>query len=848
MLNAVKHLSAPRCLLCFLSEMFRCAQHDIEMQRDFVHGALRVSPDANEAMIPMPSTAPDNPLILTPPREPRRWHATVFLGYLVLALVVTWPLALQMQSAVMQKYDIPVDAGQGIWNLWWARESVLRGWNPFISEHIFFPLRVNLFFQTLSLPNALLVFPLLVALGPVVAFNSVALLSFALGGWLAYCVARGLVGRFAALAGGFVFAFSAYHMQLLLVGAMEVIAIHWIPFYLLVLMRALRRPTLLRWLAAASALLLATLASSYYGLFLAVYTGAHVLLALVPRSHEDTKFFPFVSSCLRGLVLLYAVWAATLLLYTGAPGAITASLMGDWRERQVFQAAALVDFLAPNTLHPLWGSWATSALDAISPAGVEAGAALGYTVYALLALALIRAWRVAWPWALLALLCFLLALGPELKLAKEPTGVPLPYALLNLLGPFRNSTRPNYFIGVLMIPVSVLVAVGYQALFEMTRGKGIISEGLRPSKPPRSVEGPHASEGLRPSKPPRSVEGPHASEGLRPSKPPRSVEGPHASEGRRPSKPPRSWLARRAGLAPAFVAALLLFEYWPRPLPLLTLATSPVSAALTTDALAGGVLDLPPRTNDSRAMLNQLCHGRPLAGGYLARTPDYPPINGASAFRRLWLADPEQPDILAHAPDAELATLGMRFVVLNTEHMSGARAERLRALLDAPGITRVASEPAEVYAIDPAAARPVLRLGSGWYAAEGDGGRVWRWTSGDAELFLLARAPATVTLSFTATALAREQDLVLALDGLPLHTITIPAAPASRLVQMRLLLPAGTHRLALRSDAEQAPDGRTLSLSIGPLLLDGNALPPQPGQRVVAVPPTLPRGPGLPCT
>ena len=753
---------------------------------------------------------PAHPLTPAPPREPLWRHLAVFGGYLALALLVTWPLVLHMGGAALQKYELPVDAGQGVWNLWWARASLVRGWNPFITDYIFFPQRVNLFYQTLSLPNAVLVLPILLAQGPVAAFNCVVLLSFALGGYLAYRLARGLTGTLAALAGGFAFAFSAYHLQLVMVGALEVIAIHWIPLYALVLLRALRRPTIWRWLAAASALLLATLASSYYGLFLAVYTAAHTLLSIpgAHRAHErcslresdavpasDAVLHASVASStashkhaspgspllralggtsrpiLRGLAILYAVWAGTLLLYTGAPGGIEASLMGDWYARQVFQAAALVDFLAPTTLHPLWGAHAAAWLDSLSPAGVESGAALGYTIYALVALALLRAWRAAWPWALLALMCLLLALGPELKLATSPTGLPLPYALLDALGPFRNSTRPNYFIAVLMLPLSVLVALGVQTTGHRRRS--------------------------------------------------------------------RRW--------PVVAVALLVFELWPRPLPLLPLAVSPAAAEPGGDAAAGAGLELPPRTNDSRAMLNQLCHGRPLAGGYLARTPNYPPVNAASALRRLWLADPEQPDIFAHDPAGELATLGVRFVALNTDQMSGARAERLRALLDAPGIARQGQGTPEVYAVDPASARPVVRPRAGWHTPERDGARVWRWTSGAAELELLARAPSTITLAFLVTAYGEDRPLALALDGTPLAVVQAPAAPGSREVRLTLLLPAGDHRLTLTSGAARAPDGRALGVSVGPVSIGGAPIPPAPGQRVVAIPPTLAPPPGALC-
>ena len=714
------------------------------------------------------------PLTPAPPAEPLRRHVAVLLGYLALALVVTWPLALDMQGAAIQLYEIPVDAGQGIWNLWWARESLLRGWNPYLSEHIYFPQRINLFFQTLSLPNALLVLPVLLAFGPAAAFNAVSLLSFALGGYFAYRLCRGLAGVAAALAGGFVFAFSAYHLQLLLVGAMEVIAIHWIPLYVLVLVRALRRPTAIGFIAAGSALALTTLASAYYGLYLAVYTAAHVALAALVahrRGREAQAPGLSVASALRGLALLYAAWAAPVLLFAGPPDQLGASLMGDWYDRQVFQAAALVDYLALNTLHPLWGAWSAAALSAVSPAGVEAGAALGLTVYLLCGVALARSWRAAWPWGALALLAFVFSLGPELKVTGDPTGVPLPFALLDLLSPFRNSTRPNYWIGVLMLPVAALVALGLQALI-----------------------------------------------------------------GR----------AQRRTIAVA-AAALLVFELWPRPLPLLPLAVDPQYAALRADEVEGAVLELPPRTNDSRAMLNQLCHARPLAGGYLARTPDYPPINGASAMRRLWFTEPEGPDIFRHDPAGELATLGVRFVVLNLDQMSGARAGQLRALLDAPGITSYAAGPRlEVYAVDPAEARPVVRPAAGWHAPETDGARVWRWMDQRAELRLIARRPSQVTLSLSATAYGRDRPLEIVLNDAVVATMQIPAAPHSRAVRLRLLVPAGAHRLELRSETETAPDGRRLSLSFGPLQAEGAALLPWPGQQVLAPPPTL--SPGLRCS
>jgi hypothetical protein len=180
--------------------------------------------------------------------------------------------------------------------------------------------------------------------------------------------------------------------------------------------------------------------------------------------------------------------------------------------------------------------------------------------------------------------------------------------------------------------------------------------------------------------------------------------------------------------------------------------------------------------------------------------------------------------------------------------MSGSRAGRLRELLAAPGIAFVARTPAlELYAVDPAAARPVVMPGDGWHPPETDGGRVWRWIGEEAELRLLARAPSLVSVEVAATAYERDRPLALELDGVPLAEVRAPAAPQVRALRLHVLLPAGEHRLTMTSEADSTPDGRRLSLSIGRLAVTGRALPPAPGQQVVALPPTLAPGPGPLC-
>ncbi|HEY0607435.1 MAG TPA: hypothetical protein VGD58_31245, partial [Herpetosiphonaceae bacterium] len=387
------------------------------------------------------------------------------MGYLLAAVIFTWPLALYWQTGVIQKGSVPVDAGQGIWNLWWARYSLLNGRDPYLTRFLFYPLEIDLFWQTLSLPNALLSLPALLWLGPIAGFNLITLLSFGLGGYFAYRLAYGVLDdRIGALAAGFVYAFSAYHMQLVLGGPMEVIAIQWIPLYITLLMGALRQPSPRTILLAALALTVTTLASQYYGLYSAVYTVAHVgLVLLLTDSWSRRRRLLLSAAAIAGL------WIVALLPLVWPLSTIGAAPPEDWYERQVFHSAQLVDFLFPSTLHPWWGAWSQQTLGAIHPYGTEIGASFGIAIYGLLIYGAIRQRRRAWPWLALALVTLLFALGPELQFGARSTGLPLLFRALDLAGPFRNSSRPSYFIAILMLLVGVLVGFGFVALRELSR-------------------------------------------------------------------------------------------------------------------------------------------------------------------------------------------------------------------------------------------------------------------------------------------------------------------------------------------------------------------------------------------
>jgi len=161
------------------------------------------------------------------------------IGYLIVTLAFTWPLALNFTRAIPGD---GFDGWQNYWNLWWMKVALLEKhtW-PFFTDLLYHPTGVGLLFHTLNPFNGLLSLPVQVAFGLFAAYNAVVLFSFTLAGLGAYLLARQMLGpqssRLAAFAAGAIFTFAPVHIAHLL-GHMQVISLEWLPFFALYLLRA----------------------------------------------------------------------------------------------------------------------------------------------------------------------------------------------------------------------------------------------------------------------------------------------------------------------------------------------------------------------------------------------------------------------------------------------------------------------------------------------------------------------------------------------------------------------------------------------------------------------------------
>ncbi|MCZ7567655.1 MAG: hypothetical protein M5U01_03540 [Ardenticatenaceae bacterium] len=123
-----------------------------------------------------------------------RGHLAVAAFYLVAGALLWWPLPLHLTTHVPGSPTWAFDEYTFLWNLWWFKAALLRfGTNPLHSDFIFHPLGIDLVLYTYNLGNALLAFPLLDVLGPVLTSNLFLLGMTALSGWGTFLLVRWLL-------------------------------------------------------------------------------------------------------------------------------------------------------------------------------------------------------------------------------------------------------------------------------------------------------------------------------------------------------------------------------------------------------------------------------------------------------------------------------------------------------------------------------------------------------------------------------------------------------------------------------------------------------------------------------
>lgn len=422
-----------------------------------------------------------------------RFEIVLFLVYLLLALVFTYPLILHPTISI---YGLRGDHLFQLWESWWRKNALLQGKSLMSTDLIYAPAGYNFSNQPLQPLPLFLNLVLTILTNEVVALNLLLILSFPLSGMAVYWLVKDLTdNRLASAFSGLVYSFSMYHFS----HAWEhssLISIYWMPLFVWSLVRFDRLKNLKSALVAALLFTLVLLDNFYYGFMMVFFAVSFVIV----RSLQG--FLVSQSSYLdRRRALLLLAFVASVFVLT-SPVVIPilrrsfeGSGMASW-ERQGSYERSLHDlnwfsarpwhYLLPSPHHPILGGYSQAILDwlATKPpyfltqpySGKEHNLYLGWAVLCLSAFAVVMMLkkrlgeRGRWValFAILGVIMMIFSAPPYATLSSHRINFPSNF--LHAVFPmFRAYAR----FGVLvLLCISVLAGFGLAHLLEKIRHSG----------------------------------------------------------------------------------------------------------------------------------------------------------------------------------------------------------------------------------------------------------------------------------------------------------------------------------------------------------------------------------------
>ena len=209
-----------------------------------------------------------------------RERVRLAIGSVVLAIVMTWPLASGLNRLGR---TTSADWQVSLWTVTWVARTVVANPLHLYDANIFFPHRKTLAYSEANLVQGVAVSPVYwLTRSPYVAYNVFVLLAFASAWICAYLLARDLSGsRPAAAIAAIPFAFCPYvfshtsHSQLLMTGGL--------PLSMLMFHQLADGPSIRRGVLLGLALAAQALACAYYGIFAALMVGYAALFTAAAR-------------------------------------------------------------------------------------------------------------------------------------------------------------------------------------------------------------------------------------------------------------------------------------------------------------------------------------------------------------------------------------------------------------------------------------------------------------------------------------------------------------------------------------------------------------------------------------
>jgi hypothetical protein len=414
-----------------------------------------------------------------PMPERIRTHLLIYGLYLLIAVVLTWPLV-TLFSTHLAGFPFG-DAQEMTRHIWWIQHALRTGQPVIFQPLMAYPQGLE---GVILWSNPLQFFPgwLFAFVLPLpAAYNLFMLLTLALNGWAAWWLVRGLTEHDgAAFIAGLVF-MSAPTIQAHLAGGHGGLVVQWpLPLLAWAVLQLDADGTgwrihLRRILLAAGLVILTSWGHTLQMIYAVMPLVAVIGVAWLIRRQWWSVLRLGIAVGLGGLLLI--VFLLPVLSATFGTSAYIAEGGG------IAFSADLLSPFTPSFRHPLYGQLSLTR----QVLGINIVEGHSYIGIISLLLLLIAAWRKpARVWLALLLVAFVLSLGPLLKLFDQPvtltingyqTPLVLPWALVYDLPGFSLARTPGRFNFGMALAVAVLAGYGVKWLAERWQWKATPARG-----------------------------------------------------------------------------------------------------------------------------------------------------------------------------------------------------------------------------------------------------------------------------------------------------------------------------------------------------------------------------------
>jgi hypothetical protein len=396
-----------------------------------------------------------------------RKHLIALLICLLLGVIFTLPGSLAPRSSLL---GYAGDNYQHAWFLWHFAHAVSHAENPFYTNLIFYPNRVNLAWSTTDPLAGTLALPVSLMAGPAQAYNLSLILQLALAAFFARLLCLRICrNETAALIGGVVFGFSPFLMAQAL-GHLSLVTAFPIPLFVLVLAAVLQQqnPSWKLGVGLGFALLLTAFAHYNYTVLCALFGFFMLAIEIVLEGVEPLKRAWKALSA--AAVTFFVGFAPMLRMLLRDPSGMPVARGTSHFEQ--YSADAL-GFLMPSWNHILLGHFVRGLNPKLFTAGFEGTVYIGPVVLALAALGAWKGRKEHKKWvvraSILGFLFYLLSLGPRILLLGNPLGVAGPAALLYRIRFAEFISAPARFQVLVALCVAILSSLGVAFLIENFR-------------------------------------------------------------------------------------------------------------------------------------------------------------------------------------------------------------------------------------------------------------------------------------------------------------------------------------------------------------------------------------------